>query len=252
MSLLTYQFLAALIIFLLSLSILYPIKKKHIAGHTDSIEWGEAFASGIFLGAAFLHLLPEAVHYFHEIYPLEHFPIAELVSIASFLLLLFLERISLAFSHHHYRKSVPIILALILIIHSLAEGAALGLGQTFSEMFMLFIAIIAHKASEGFAFCVVMLRHQFSFKHIALIIFLFSWMTPLGIGLGSFVQHLSIAHAGALTAALFNAFAAGTFLYISTLHHIQFHKHTDECPTIVPFFFLVLGVLIMALLALWV
>lgn len=242
MTLVAYKAIAALLILLVSIAtIVYPLKRRSAIAHTEPLELGEAFASGIFLGVAFFHMLPDAIKSFAAIYGSITYPIPEAISVAGFLLLLFLERLTLANS----RTSIPYILAIILVIHGLTEGAALGIGTTLSETLIIFVAIMAHKGSESFALCVTMLKYKLPVRHILLMGALFALMTPLGILLGS------AAGTNELAEAVFNAFAAGTFLYISTLHHIRFHPHTEEKQGMLEFAFLVLGLLTMALIALW-
>lgn len=252
LTLIAYKTLAALIIFLISMSIaIYPLKKQRTPTHTESQELGEALASGIFLGAAFFHMLPDAISLFENLYGNIAWPLAEGICVLGFLLLLFLERLSPGYSANQSKNSIPYILSLILIIHALTEGAALGIGSTFSETLMLFIAIIAHKGSESFALCIILLRHQLPFRRIALIVIFFSLMTPLGISLGMAINQFTLAREGMLVAAIFNAFAAGTFLYISTLHHVHFHQHARDTRGMVEFASLVAGVGMMALIAMW-
>ncbi len=252
MILIDYKMIFALLIFFTSIAtVIYPLRKRSVLKHPESIELGEALASGIFLGTAFLHMLPDAIKTFAQIYGANTYPIPELVCVASFSLLLFLERLSLKLKSHSSKHSIPYILAIILVIHALTEGAALGIGTRFSETLMLLIAIIAHKGSESFALCVTMLRHELPFKRILAIILFFALMTPLGILLGALMNEYAVFSNSELIAALFNAFAAGTFLYISTLHHVRFHKHTEETQGLEEFAFLLLGLGVMAVTAYW-
>lgn len=252
MTLVSYKIIAALLIFLAGLATaIYPLKKKLADSHTDSFELGEALASGIFLGAAFFHMLPEAIKLFGQI-STSTYPIPEAICLGGFLLMLFLERLSLTSSAKHSTVSIPYILAIILIIHALTEGAALGIGATLPETALIFIAILAHKGSESFALCVTMLRHRLPLKNIISIILFFALMTPVGIGLGMMIYDMTFADShGKLIAACFDAFAAGTFLYISTLHHIRFHQHTEEKQGMAEFGCLALGLAMMGIIALW-
>lgn len=251
-SLLSYKILAAFIIFFVSIvTVIYPLKKKAAIDHAESFELGEALASGIFLGAAFFHMLPEAISLFNNVYGQIKFPIPELICVGGFLLMLFLERLSLVNSAIPSKHSIPYILALILIIHALSEGAALGIGSSLSETIMIFIAIVAHKGSESFALCVTMLKHKMPYKHIIGIILFFALMTPAGICFGTAVQQMAFFSNGELAAAILNAFAAGTFLYISTLHHIHFHKHAHDMQGMLEFACLVVGLATMGVIALW-
>lgn len=251
MNLIEYKVLAALLIFLVSMvTVIYPLRKRHVLTHPESVELGEALASGIFLGAAFFHMLPDSIRVFMHLYGTPTYPIPEMICVGGFLLLLFLERLSRTKNIYHSNHSLPYVLAFILIIHGLTEGAALGIGSTASETLMLFIAILAHKGSESFALCVIMLRHNLHLHKVICIILFFALMTPLGIFLGAAVNGLELANSE-LIAAIFNAFAAGTFLYISTLHHIRFHQHIDQTQGLQEFACLVSGLLIMGGITLW-
>lgn len=254
MTLIFYKIIAALLIFFVSIAaILYPLRKKRPElEHTESLELGEALASGIFLGAAFFHLLPEAIQSFSALYPTGHYPLAELVCVGGFLLMLFLERLSIIHASCHPRHTIPYVLAIILIIHALIEGAALGIGSTFYGTLLLFVAVMAHKGSESFALCVTLLRYKLPRWELWLIIVVFSLMTPLGIALGTSVEVLSQHENGILLSAIFKSFAAGTFLYISTLHHIRFHQKTEETQGLLEFGCLALGLAAMGLIAVWV
>jgi zinc transporter ZupT len=250
-TLVIYKLIAALLIFLTTLlTVIYPLKRKSVLKHPESVELGEALASGIFLGAAFFHMLPDAINAFSHLYGRLSYPIPEMICVGGFLLLLFLERLSRISTIARSGHSIAYILALILIIHAVTEGAALGIGIHFTETIMLFIAILAHKGSESFALCVTMLREELPLRQIVLIIFFFSLMTPLGIALGATINSFSLAGKGELIAAIFNAFAAGTFLYISTLHHIRFHQHTEKTQGLQEFACLVCGLMMMGIIAL--
>src|SRR5438876_54621 len=76
------------------ISVIYPIRAHIHSNHNHLLDLGDAFASGVFLGAALFHLLPESIHYFQQMRPDLHYPMAELLAAGGFLLLLFLERLS--------------------------------------------------------------------------------------------------------------------------------------------------------------
>jgi zinc transporter ZupT len=252
-TLIYYKALAALLIFSISMAIaIYPLRRQRTFKPTETLELGEALASGIFLGAAFFHMLPDAIQLFNKLYDPLAYPLPEIICVMGFLLLLFLERLSFTHSTIQPSKnSIPYVVALILIIHAVTEGTAMGIGKSFSETLMLFIAIIAHKGSETFALCIILLKHQLPFKRVFLIVVFFSLMTPLGISLGTAINQFAYAREDMLIAAVFNAFAAGTFLYISTLHHIHFHQHEKDTQGLLEFASLAAGAGAMALIALW-
>lgn len=254
LSLIYYKAIAAQIIFISSLvAIIYPLKTRFSTKPSEPLELGEAFASGIFLGVAFFHMLPAAITSFHYLWPDMHYPIAELICCLGFISLLFLERLSLANSRYHMTNSIPYILTIMLVIHSLIEGTALGLNASFTEALMIFIAIIAHKGSASFALCVTLMRQNISTTLLFAIMLFFSLVTPIGILLGTTLDAFSYLMKAQLLQAIFNAFATGSFFYMATLHHVQFHKRAaEEGHGLLEFFFLMLGLGIMGLIAIWV
>ncbi|MCD6038964.1 MAG: hypothetical protein K0S27_364 [Gammaproteobacteria bacterium] len=254
MSLIFYKTMAGILIFITSLvAVIYPIKVRAYPQHHPVLEIGDAFASGIFLGAALFHMLPDAVKGFAHSLGDIHYPIAEFFCAFGFLFLLFLERLTQCMPHFKDAKHMMSYMAVfILIIHSLIEGGVLGLNSTMSTAFVIFVAIIAHKSSESFALVVILNRSQLTLKKIIMIAGLFSVMTPLGILLGTTMTSLLQHKSAQLWTAGFDAFAAGTFLYMSTLHHINHHERMHEAENLREFLFLFLGLTIMGLLAGWV
>ena len=187
----------------------------------------DAFASGIFLGVALLHALPEAVEKFSEVGDC-HFPVVYLISTATYLFLIFSERSILLYEKkgrgqkHWWLASA---LVGLLTFHSVIEGAAIGMSGTFFGALVVFIAVFAHKGLESFALAVNLYR-RFSLSKIAVrrLIAFFSLMTPLGIVIASYVVLLSESTGGKMVAAVFNAIYAGTFLYLSTEHLFEGEK----------------------------
>lgn len=248
MSLALYKIIAALAIFVTTLiAVLYPIRAKKHEHHVHLLDFGDAFASGVFLGAALFHMLPEASSDFKFLFPDIHYPLASLLCAAGFLVLLFLERLTISTSKNYL--SIPYVLAIIIIIHSLIEGAVLGINTQLSTFSILFLAIIAHKGSEGFALSITLSRNTLILTPIVILIGIFAFATPLGILLGATVDSLFQAKEGQILTAGFTAFAAGTFLYMSTLHHINHHQRLHEAESLLEFFCLLFGVSLMALIA---
>lgn len=253
MSLIFYKAIAGFLIFLIALLVvIYPIKTRAHPKHNHLLELGDAFASGIFLGAALFHMLPEAIHNFYHVLGNNTYPIAEFFCAGGFLILLFLERLSHFSSHEHKpTNSIPVMLALIFIVHALIEGAVLGVNTTMATAFIIFVAIIAHKSSESFALAVILNRSNFKLNSVIVLIILFALMTLLGIALGATITEYLKLQNGQLITAGFNAFAAGTFLYMSTLHHINHHHRQHEAESLIEFVVLVVGLCVMAGVACW-
>jgi zinc transporter 1/2/3 len=249
MTLVIYKLIAGLVIFIASLTaVAYPLKIRALPTHNHWLELGDALASGIFLGTALFHMLPDAIQEFTAVLGSVHYPLAELLCASGFLLLLFFERLSGNTAEHQHTTSSYII-AIIIIIHSFIEGAALGINTAFSTAAIIFLAITIHKSSEGFMLAVTLNRSTLSLRHILILSGIFVLMTPIGIIVGTSLSDVFAYRNGQLLTAGFNAFAAGTFLYISTLHHINHHQRSHHGEGLMEFFAILAGLAIMAGLA---
>jgi len=211
----------------------------------------DSFASGVFLSTALLHMLPESAEKFNAIYS-GHYPLAYLICIITYIAFLAMERGASIYKNIYLANSkiiVPGFLITLLAIHSLVEGAAIGVNTNIIEALAIFLAVFAHKSSESFALTVNMHRFDISTKIIKRTIALFSLMTPLGIFIASYVVHASQTNSGGLLTANLNAIAAGTFLYLGVEHLVEgktsFAKVQETTA-------LITGVALMAVVAIWV
>lgn len=208
---------------------------------------GESLASGIFLGAGLLHMLPEAAKIFNQAG--YHYPFAFLIAGLSFLLLLLLEHILGSLKHHatHFLSSIVLLTVAMLSIHSFLEGAALGLANGLASTLIIFIAIIAHKSAASFALS-VNLNRSLPYLSSRIIAFgFFSLMTPLGIYGGTWI--LEENQHNLLLMPIFSSLAAGTFIYIGTLHGLARTSLIRHCCNLKEFFFMFIGFTSMAIVA---
>ena len=248
MYLIIFKTMAAASIFLLTLTAgLLPIKIAKNKAHLLCL--GDAFASGVFLSAALLHLLPEAENGFRIIASNNTYPFAQLICIITFIALLLMEHSIFTLSKAHNKIIAPLLLILLLTIHSLVEGAAIGTSNTLAETSMLFFAVIAHKGSESFALATNLHHHNLTAKNIQQIIAMFSFITPLGIFIASLVMYALQTNSGNTIGAIFNAIAAGTFLYLATEHLLKGTKLLENFYSYVT---LILGITLMALVAIYI
>jgi len=256
MSLLLYKALAAILILLTSLlGGVGPLRAAKANPDHRWLDLGEALAGGIFLGIAFFHMLPDAQADLIAAYGDLHYPVVNLLCALGFVTLLFLERVILQMaSHSHQGKPslVPYVLPIVLSVHALTEGAALGINTTLADITLIFIAIIVHKGSESFALATSLGRSHLPLTRSMPIFLTWAMMSPLGVLLGSILADHLQTHQGEVTAAVFNAFAAGTFLYIATLHkasHVCTNEHNNH---FYEFLLFLLGLGLMALVEVWI
>tara|TARA_Y100000815_G_C13327054_1_gene494553 strand:- start:285 stop:947 length:663 start_codon:yes stop_codon:yes gene_type:complete len=211
----------------------------------------EAFVCGIFLGAAFFHLLPDATHLFQLTQrPYSH---TATIFIMSSSLVLFAGFTQIGKTYQLNKRLFPWFIFGILTFHSIITGLALGFVHVTNMLYILFFAIVAHKAFDSFTLLIILKKYQFTFKRIFYLLTFFSLMTPLGILLGAFAFHSLNGIAANMLTAAFSAFAAGSFIYIATAEGpiIPWILHPKTLP-ISELIFLILGLSCMAILAFWV
>lgn len=218
-------------------------KKKQNHQHHES-SFGETLSTGIFLGAALLHILPES----HQSFLNQdvHYPVAYLLAGLTFLFFLWLEHIGQELYQNKLTQHTFIGIAwLMFSVHSFFEGSALGLSEDISVLLMLFLAIVSHKWAEGFAMAVQLNKSHQSVKVNYALFLLYALMTPLGIFLGYHFQAPNIH----LYSPVCLAISAGTFLYFGTLHGLERCVMVQRCCNLKHYSFVILGFLFMAIVA---
>ena len=219
---------------------------------------GSVFGGGVFLGASLIHVLPDSVAAFDLVYPHLEYPLAYMIVSLGFVLIMavdraghyFLEgRVSLAHPRHE-GDLAPYILLLVLSFHSILAGAALGAEGSFAGSLVLLMAILAHKGSAAFALSVSILKTPGMRGQAKRLIILFSFMSPLGILVGTGLDSFLHERSGRLVEGIFDALAAATFIYVATIEIIG-TEFKNETSLLAKFACLVLGLAIMAVVALW-
>ena len=228
----------------------YPFKKRfHEDAHSD-FPIGETLATGVFLGAGILHMLPEANSMFNHLG--YHYPFAYLITGIIFLLFLWFEHLGKELYHHQEstHPAFALVAWLMLSVHSLVLGAALGLTHEYPVLIMLFLAIITHKWAESLAIAVQLNKSSLKTSEALGFFLLFALMTPLGIFMGYYFNH------GVKTHSLFDPIlmsaSAGTFLYLGTLHGLERCVMVERCCNLKDFSFVIIGFLLMAAVAVYV
>jgi zinc transporter ZupT len=187
-----------------------------------------AAATGSFLGAVFLHLLPELVER-------QPSPAVAMLVPLSILILFAVERIGLKVDGGHLPggagaggPSHAILGHATLIglaVHSLAEGYGLAVGDSMPRLQLaIFLSIVGHKSVEAFSLATVLLLAGYPLKRVALLVGLLALMTPAGCLIGV----LSLNALPGASPLVPVAIATGTFLYVAlldllpeVLHHRQ-------------------------------
>ncbi|MDR3443241.1 MAG: ZIP family metal transporter [Legionella sp.] len=228
----------------------YPFKKRIKDDQHIDFPIGETLATGVFLGAGLLHMLPEANSLFKSMG--YSYPFAFIIAGAVFLIFLWFEHLGKELYHHHNAEHPAFALLAwgMLSVHSMMLGAALGLAHYNSVIIMLFLAIITHKWAESFAIAVQLNKSSMSMNKSLIFFILFSFMTPLGIYFGWYFGH------GVETNSIFDPIlmsaSAGTFLYLGTLHGLERCVMVERCCNLSDFSFVIIGFALMAAVAIYV
>lgn len=226
-SLLAIKALAALAILIVGVAggAIPLLAARHHASHRV-LSLGNALAGGIFLGAGFLHLLPEASEALGEVV---EYPLAPLLAAVGVCMLLLIDRVVLETIHpvgrehgEEARKPIyPMVLLVILSIHSVIAGIALGLEAEVATSLLVMIAILFHKGSAAFALAVSVFASGAGTRRVRRTLAIFVTMTPLGIAIGTGASSLFDGQMATLIEGSFNALAAGTFVYVAILDVIS-------------------------------
>ena len=144
----------------------------------------------------------------------------------------------------------PYVLLLILSVHSIITGIALGTESRISQAAVIMLAVLAHKGTAAFALGVSMLRTSMQPSSFIRLIVFFCSTTPFGILLGIWVMSVVTGRTAQAFEAIFDALAAGTFLYVAVVDIIEVefsHQHSQW----LKFTLVALGLGVMAIVAIW-
>lgn len=225
----------------------YPFKKRLRDGEHVDFPLGETLATGVFLGAALLHMLPESNSLFSHLG--YQYPLAYLITGVVFLLFLWFEHLGKELYHHQEstHPAFAILAWIMLSVHSLVVGTALGFSSEYPIMIMLYLAIITHKWAESFAIAIQLNKSSLKPVQSFILFISFMLMTPIGIYLGWFLGHG--AEYQSIMAPILIASSAGTFLYLGTLHGLERCVMVERCCNLRDFSFVIVGFLLMASVA---
>ncbi len=255
---LTLKLVSLLLVFAAGFSSgLLPLRMGRSAsgGHWFGI--GNACAGGIFLGVGLIHMLPDASAGFAAMLPQVTYPLAPLICAVGFGLFLLLEKVFLSRTVAAVEATAVAVspmtaysLAVVLSVHSLIAGLALGAERAHVQVLILLAAIMAHKGAAAFALGVTLHRSGMPARRLQAVIALFACMTPLGIAVGTGLDALLSGRQATLFTSVFDALAAATFLYVAAVDILPHEfAHRDRAGLKFAGFGFGLGVA--ALVAIW-
>ena len=226
-----------------------PLRLGAGARTSSGLALGNAFAGGVFLGAGLLHMLPDAQENFATVLPNANYPLPVLMMGAAILVILLTDQIG---QHSSKRdgQGRSFLLFVVLALHSVIAGASLGLETAVVASVTIFIAIIAHKGAAGFALGTALESDGVKRPAYHRMIILFAATTPFGVALGTYLSVALSSNAAIWFESVFDALAAGTFLYIAL---VDIFKETfrDAGGLVRKFALAAVGFGLMAAIAVW-
>lgn len=209
---------------------------------------GEAIAAGVFLGAGLIHMLGDSATDFAAANV--DYPWPFLLCGTVILALLLLEHIGAAAKGSSDASTILALLATAMLsIHSFLAGAALGTSGNDAIVIVVFIAIVAHKWAASFALAVSLARSPLTRLASFVAFTVFVLFLPLGVATGAIASQWDTSYP--LVAPTLKALAAGTFIYLGTLHGLANGTLVARCCDLREFAAVVLGFALMAVVAIW-
>ncbi|CAH8345488.1 unnamed protein product [Eruca vesicaria subsp. sativa] len=208
----------------------------------------KCFASGIILGTAFMHVLPDSFAMLAsqclEENPWHKFPFSGFLAMLSGLITLVIDAMATSIyasdkaneivPHGHGNDfSVPtkdedsaqllryrviaMVLELGIIVHSVVIGLSLGATNDICTIKSLITALCFHQMFEGMGLGGCILQAEYTNLSKFLMAFFFAITTPFGIALGIALSTIyrNNSHTALITVGLLNACSAGLLIYMA-------------------------------------
>ena len=182
-----------------------------------------AFASGVLLGAAFMHLIPEAVERGGRQ--------ASWGMVIGFAAFFSLEQVTFSHACPEYCEDCPVhpmglVAFAALTLHSLVDGlvVAAGFGASAALGLVAAFAVIVHEFPEGLSMAAIALGAGYGRQRA----FLFSLVVALATPLGAVAAYAGVQGIADPVLGLLLGVAAGSFLYVGATDILpQLHQQRD-------------------------
>jgi len=232
---------------------MFASRLSHWRGSALLASLANTFAGGVFLGAAFLHMLPDSIENFSAFVSEDGYPIFALVGSLGFLAVLLVDKVVMPSGGQGLTRKgsiYPYILMATLSVHSIITGLALGLEQARAGIIAILIAVLAHKSTAAMALAISFDHEHVDKSRMRRLLAVFYTMTPIGILAGTWFATLLTGEVLVRFEAVFDALAAGTFFYIAVMDILseEFQDSSGRWPR---FAMAIAGFAVMALLAVW-
>ncbi len=223
-----------------------PLTRPEQARRPDGFPLGKPFACGVFLALSLVMMLPSGFHLLGKAFPDAVLPLPPVIAASVFLLLLFMEHREEELGARGLRPGertsplIPVIMTVMIAIPSFLLGTALGVSGTIQAV-MIFLAIVAHKGTAGFALAVKMVNSSMRRWQVYALYGFFACSTPLGIITGQEARGYLTGHEMLEAKGIILSATAGVFLYMATMHGLRDNPLIVQCRHHTGFFAMVIG-----------
>lgn len=232
-----------------------PLFRPEKARQARGFPSGQAFAAGVFLGLSLTIMLPAGFALLGKGLPHVNFPLAPLIAALMFVILLAFDHVADRMRPQDGREltlapgAFPVFMTVMIAIPSFLLGTALGASGKTAAL-MILVAVMAHKGTAAFALALNMVRSKLTRPETFLTFSLFAFATPVGIIAGGDVRQYLNGQAMLVIKGIIMSLAAGTFLYMSTLHELRHTPLIVDCHTRKGYLLMLTGFVITALVRL--
>lgn len=234
---------AAALIFLVGAVGAYLAIKVQASGQSRLLTIGNCVAGGIFIGAGLIHTLADSASLYGELLPNMGYPIWAATAGVSLVALLWIDQGLHAAKPSEGASSLA--LFVVLSLHSIIAGMALGVETHPMQALAILIAILAHKGSAAFALGLRTKADNYWWSMLG-----FAVMTPFGVAVGASLAAAVQGSSALHFEAVFDSIAAGTFLYVALFEILPNEtKRSDNSTTLIAS--TLTGLLLMAVLAIY-
>ncbi|XP_039276517.1 zinc transporter ZIP1-like isoform X2 [Nilaparvata lugens] len=257
-------FLLALLRLVLGLSPLLIVRTL-LETHKKQVEMCVSLClclgGGVLLATCFIHLLPETRSTLAAAFlPAHRFPLAELLVCAGLFLVHLVDEMVVALASAAGNRVSPaasaaakseaaevaaencgavtqsderpargIFVVLALSFHSFVEGLAIGLEETVSDVWFLFVAVLVHEGVILFSVGIDLVASGVAFAHAVVYITLLALVSPAGMLVGIlFTGNEQTVDSHSITVAVVQGLTAGTLLYV-TFFEVLTKERYERC-----------------------
>ncbi|XP_019630002.1 PREDICTED: zinc transporter ZIP1-like [Branchiostoma belcheri] len=121
-------------------------------------------------------------------------------------------------------------LAIAISMHSIFEGLAVGLQQNVTDVLELVAAVALHKCVLAFGLGLTLVQSNLGKKSVAGLCLTFAVTAPIGIGIGTLVEHGAQTSHSSVVSGVLQGLATGTLLYVTFLEILarELHGRNDR------------------------